>query len=59
MAWPLGWVVGGAEQTSGPRRRRRLRGAGGGRGGTQGGSKGALATLTSGDLTRLNHLARP
>ena len=59
MAWPLGWGGEAAGPTSGPRRRMRLRGADGGRGGTQEGSKVVLAALTSGDLTNLNHLARP
>ena len=59
MAWPLDWGVEGAGLTSVPRRRRRPRGAGEGRGGTQGGSKGALAALTSGDLTSLNHFMIP
>ena len=56
MAWPRDWGVEGAGLTSGSRRRRQ-RGTDVGRGGTQEGSKVALAALTSGDLTSLNHIA--
>ena len=57
MAWPLDWGGEGAGLTSGSRRRRRQRGTDVGRGETQEGSKVALAALTSGDLTSLNHIA--